>query len=78
MEATGTGHPIWRIGKKIQLLELDAGQSISVNGNDVLAFESSVNYEIRTVKEHRRLLGWRRHDQRLPRGSRQRRDHDPR
>jgi len=37
-------------GKKIQLLELDAGQSISVNGNDVLAFESSVNYEIRTVK----------------------------
>ncbi|MFB1064779.1 AIM24 family protein [Natrinema sp. H-ect4] len=51
MEATGTGHLyLADREKKIQLLELDAGQSISVNGNDVLAFESSVNYEIRTVK----------------------------
>ncbi|QLK27738.1 AIM24 family protein [Natrinema zhouii] len=51
MEATGTGHLyLADQEKKIQILELDAGQSISVNGNDVLAFESSVNYEIRTIK----------------------------
>ncbi|MFC6766927.1 AIM24 family protein [Natrinema soli] len=51
MEATGTGHLyLADREKKIQILELDAGQSISVNGNDVLAFESSVNYEIRTIK----------------------------
>ncbi|AGB30239.1 hypothetical protein C488_05282 [Natrinema pellirubrum DSM 15624] len=51
MEATGTGHLyLADQEKKIQLLELDAGQSISVNGNDVLAFEPSVDYEIRTVE----------------------------
>ncbi|WP_222916585.1 AIM24 family protein [Natrinema sp. SYSU A 869] len=51
MEATGTGHLyLADQEKKIQLLELNAGQSISVNGNDVLAFESSVTYEIRTVE----------------------------
>ncbi len=51
MEATGTGHVyLADQEKKIQLLELDAGQEISVNGNDVLAFESSVDYEIRTIK----------------------------
>ncbi|WP_254521433.1 AIM24 family protein [Natrinema caseinilyticum] len=51
MEATGTGHLyVADQEKKIQLIELDAGDEISVNGNDVLAFESSVNYEIRTMK----------------------------
>ena len=30
-------------------MELDAGESISVNGNDVLAFESSVDYSISTI-----------------------------
>ncbi|MFB6160256.1 MAG: AIM24 family protein [Haloferacaceae archaeon] len=35
--------------KKIQLLSLDEGESISVNGDDVLAFESSVEYEIGTI-----------------------------
>lgn len=51
MEATGTGHLyLADQEKKIQLLELEAGQSVSVNGNDVLAFESSVTYEIRTVE----------------------------
>ena len=51
MEATGSGHLyLADQEKKIQLLELDAGQSISVNGNDVLALESSINYEIRTIK----------------------------
>ncbi|ADB61988.1 protein of unknown function DUF124 [Haloterrigena turkmenica DSM 5511] len=51
MEATGNGHLYLADDeKKIQILELDAGEEISVNGNDVLAFESSVNYEIRTIK----------------------------
>ena len=51
MEASGTGHLyLADREKKIQILELDAGQEISVNGNDVLAFESSVDYEIRTIK----------------------------
>ncbi|MFC7230964.1 AIM24 family protein [Saliphagus sp. GCM10025308] len=51
MEATGTGHLyLADQEKKIQLLELEDGEEISVNGDDVLAFESSVNYEIRTIK----------------------------
>ncbi|QSX00096.1 AIM24 family protein [Haloterrigena alkaliphila] len=51
MEATGSGHLyLADAEKKIQLLELEAGEDVSVNGNDVLAFESSVNYEIRTIK----------------------------
>lgn len=51
MEATGDGHLyIAEQSKKVQLLDLDADESISVNGNDVLAFETSVDYEINTVK----------------------------
>ncbi|SIS04529.1 AIM24 family protein [Natronorubrum thiooxidans] len=51
MEATGSGHLyLADQEKQIQILELEAGEEISVNGNDVLAFESSVNYEIRTIK----------------------------
>ncbi len=51
MKATGTGHLyLADQEKKIQILDLDAGQEISVNGNDVLAFESSVDYEIRTIE----------------------------
>lgn len=51
MEATGTGHLyVADQGKEVQIIELDAGEEISVNGNDVLAFESSVNYEVRTMK----------------------------
>ncbi|QFU82689.1 AIM24 family protein [Natronorubrum aibiense] len=51
MEATGSGHLyLADQEKKIQILELDADEEISVNGNDVLAFESSVSYEIRTIK----------------------------
>jgi uncharacterized protein (AIM24 family) len=50
MEAEGTGHVyVAERGKKVQVLDLDADESISVNGNDVLAFESSVDYEIGTV-----------------------------
>jgi uncharacterized protein (AIM24 family) len=35
--------------KRIQLLSLGEGESISVNGNDVLAFEDRVDYEIGTI-----------------------------
>jgi uncharacterized protein (AIM24 family) len=36
-------------GKKVQTLELAAGESLSLNGDDVLAFESHVDYEIGTI-----------------------------
>jgi uncharacterized protein (AIM24 family) len=50
MEAEGTGHLyVADQGKEIQILDLDQGESISVNGDDVLAFESGVDYEISTV-----------------------------
>lgn len=35
--------------KKIQLIELDKGDEITVNGEDVLAFEDTVDYEIKTM-----------------------------
>jgi uncharacterized protein (AIM24 family) len=50
MEAEGSGHLyVAEQEKKIQVLELNADDSISVNGNDILAFESGVDYEINTV-----------------------------
>lgn len=36
-------------GKKVTILEL-AGESLCVNGNDVLAFESSLNWDIKMLK----------------------------
>ena len=36
-------------GKKVTILELD-GQSIYVNGNDVLAFEETVHWDIKMMK----------------------------
>ncbi|XGI84602.1 AIM24 family protein [Halorutilales archaeon Cl-col2-1] len=58
--ATGEGTPVMKVegqghvyvadqGKKIQILSLDTDEAISVNGNDVLAFEDSVEYEIGTI-----------------------------
>jgi uncharacterized protein (AIM24 family) len=50
MEAEGHGHLyVADQGKKVQVLDLDPEESISVNGNDVLAFESGVDFEINTV-----------------------------
>ncbi|MFB6195218.1 MAG: AIM24 family protein, partial [Haloplanus sp.] len=50
MEAEGSGHVyVAENGKKIQVLDLDEGESVSVNGDDVLAFESNVDYEINTI-----------------------------
>jgi uncharacterized protein (AIM24 family) len=58
--ATSEGTPVMAIegdgsvyladqGKRIQLLSLGEAESLSVNGNDVLAFEESVSYEIGTI-----------------------------
>jgi uncharacterized protein (AIM24 family) len=50
MEAEGTGHVyVAERGKKVQRLTLDEDESISINGNDVLAFESTVDYEVSTI-----------------------------
>jgi len=50
MEIEGQGHVyLADQEKKIQILELGAGESISVNGNDVLAFEDRVDYKISTI-----------------------------
>jgi len=50
MEAGGNSHLyVAENGKKVQVLTLNDGESISVNGTDVPAFESSVDYEINTV-----------------------------
>jgi uncharacterized protein (AIM24 family) len=35
--------------KKVQVLELGADDSVSVNGEDILAFESGLSYEINTI-----------------------------
>ncbi|WP_231186421.1 AIM24 family protein [Haladaptatus sp. DYF46] len=51
MKATGTGHLyLADQGKEVQLLELDADDEISVNGNDVLAFEDSITWDIKMMK----------------------------
>jgi uncharacterized protein (AIM24 family) len=58
--ATGEGTPVMSIEgqghvyladseKKVQLLELDTEDSITVNGEDVLAFEPGVSYEISSM-----------------------------
>lgn len=58
--ATGEGTPVMVVEgdghayladseKKVQLLELDTNESITVNGEDVLAFESRVSYEITSM-----------------------------
>jgi len=50
MTVEGNGHLyVADQGKKIQLLSLGSNESISVNGEDVLAFENSVDYEISTI-----------------------------
>jgi uncharacterized protein (AIM24 family) len=50
MQATGTGHLyLADQGKEVQVLELDEGEEISVNGNDILAFESDVDWDIKMM-----------------------------
>lgn len=51
MEAEGNGHLyVADQAKEIQILDLDEGEEISVNGNDVLAFESGINWDIKMIK----------------------------
>ena len=58
--ATNEGTPVMAVegsgtvyladhGKKVQVLTLNDGDAITVNGEDVLAFESEVDYEISTI-----------------------------
>ncbi len=53
IEGTGTAY-LADQGKTITLLRLAAGEAISVNGNDLLAFEDAVTSEITM---HRRISG---------------------
>ena len=50
MDAEGTGRLyLADQGKEIGIISLDEGESITVNGNDVLAFADTVDYEIGTI-----------------------------
>jgi len=50
MKAEGTGRLyLADQGKEIGIVSLSDGESVSVNGNDVLAFAESVDYEIGTI-----------------------------
>jgi hypothetical protein len=50
MQAEGQGHLyLADRAKNVQVVHLDASEQLSVNGEDVLAFESSVDYEISTI-----------------------------
>jgi uncharacterized protein (AIM24 family) len=58
--ATGEGTPVMTVEgqghvyladteKKVQVLTLDGDESVTVNGEDILAFENSLEYEISTI-----------------------------
>jgi|AntDeeMetagen681_2_1112603.scaffolds.fasta_scaffold08943_1 uncharacterized protein (AIM24 family) len=50
MRAEGNGHLyLADAGKEVAILELDADDELSVNGNDVLAFEESVTSDIKMM-----------------------------
>ncbi|CCQ35589.1 DUF124 family protein [Natronomonas moolapensis 8.8.11] len=50
MNVEGTGHVYLADHEKnVQILQLGSGDSLTVNGEDVLAFESDVSYEIGTL-----------------------------
>ena len=50
MEASGDGHLyLADQGKEVQILELGETDEISVNGNDVLAFEEGVSWDIKMM-----------------------------
>jgi uncharacterized protein (AIM24 family) len=50
MQASGTGHLyLADQGKEVQVLELDAGEQLSVNGNDILAFDDGVDWDIKMM-----------------------------
>jgi uncharacterized protein (AIM24 family) len=58
--ATGEGTPVMNVEgdghvyladheKKVQIIHLGAGDSLTVNGEDILAFESGISYEISSI-----------------------------
>lgn len=50
MEASGKGHLyLADEAKEVQILSLQEGEEISVNGNDVLAFEDGVSWDIKMM-----------------------------
>ena len=50
MEVEGRGHLFLADDeKKVQLLDLDAGESVTVNGEDVLAFDPALDYSITSI-----------------------------
>jgi uncharacterized protein (AIM24 family) len=50
MRASGNGHLyLADQGKEVQIIELGADEEISVNGNDVLAFEEGVGWDIKMM-----------------------------
>lgn len=50
MEAKGKGKLyLADQDKKVQILSLEKGEEISVNGNDVLSFEEKVDWDIKTI-----------------------------
>lgn len=52
MEITGSGVLyVADQGKEVHILELEASDAISVNGNDVLAFQSSVQWDIKMMRK---------------------------
>ncbi|YCI75062.1 AIM24 family protein [Bacillus sp. R1-10] len=56
MKATGSGKLyVADQGKKISILQLN-GESISVNGNDLLAFESGIQWDIKMMRRIAGLL----------------------
>lgn len=51
MKAEGSGKLyLADAGKKISIIQLGDGESISVNGNDLLAFEHGIDWDIRMMK----------------------------
>ncbi|MFC6963450.1 AIM24 family protein [Halocatena marina] len=51
MKAEGEGHLyLADQAKEVQVLELDEDEEISVNGNDILAFEKNVGWDIKMMK----------------------------
>ncbi|WP_071933606.1 AIM24 family protein [Halodesulfurarchaeum formicicum] len=50
MDVEGQGHVyLADREKKVQILKLDAGESVTVNGEDILAFAPEISYEIGSI-----------------------------
>lgn len=43
--------------KQVHVVELEAGRSLSINGNDILAFQESVDWDVKMMKRAASLMG---------------------